>query len=311
MTSGKFQPLLARTRTVRTSLGLRAFDCVQFVVVRDGSALVFSEFGECFARAGDVLMLGANVLCGAQPEGQVTVTTISVDTDYLLDQLFWQYVALLGDRLQAQGFADTVYTEPAQLLRLGEPTAERLAPWLDELVTLSLDGQYQLRFHRMQVLWHLVIDEISPLIRTSPIRTMPTQRARIRPTSPRERRFAPLRAEARQVRDVLRSEFQRGWSLPELARLVHLSEKQLVRVFTDAYGKTPLTYLTMVRVEAMARLLRETELSVAETARAVGWASRNRATAAFRDCAGITPSRYRMMQQMPAGMRSFRTPPPT
>lgn len=294
----RFQPILARTRTFHGPVGPVAYDCVKLVVVRDGSALIYSEFGERYANVGDVLLLGANVLCGARPEGHITVTTMYLNTDYVLDQLFWQYVDLLRDRFSAQRFADTIYTEPAQLMRLGEDRTGLLMPWLDELVTLSVDGQYQERFHRMQALWHSVIDQVAPFIHVSSVKTMPSQRARTRPSVPRGRRFAPLRAEARAGQELLRERFEHPWSLPELAGAVHLSGKQLARVFVDAYGQTPLAYLTMLRVEARARLLRETDLSIAEVARRVGWASRNRAAAAFLECAGVTPARYRAMQRM-------------
>lgn len=242
-----FEPVLARTSTIHRPVGPVAYDCVKFIIVRDGSAILFSEFGERPVRPGDVVLLGANVLCASEPEGHVTVTTIYADTDFLLDQLFWQYADVLRDRLDAQGFADTIYTEPAQVLRLGEDRSGMLMPWLDELVALSVDGHYRERFHRMQALWHAIIDQIAPYIRITPYRTSPHQRARLRPTLPRGRRFAPLRAEARQVRDVLRSDIARSWGLAELAGMVHLSTKQLSRVFVDAYGKTPLTYLTMLR----------------------------------------------------------------
>lgn len=306
-----YDPLIARTRTIHRPIGPLAYDCVKLIVVRSGSAILFSEFGERPVRPGDVLLLGANVLCGSEPEGHVTVTTIYADTDFLLDQLFWQHADVLQDRLDAQGFADTIYTEPAQVLRLGEDRAGMLMPWLDELVALSVDGVYRERFHRMQALWHAVIDQISPFIRITPYRTSPHQRARLRPTLPRDRRFTPLRAEARQVRDALQSDIARSWTLPELAGMVHLSTKQLSRVFTDAYGKTPLTYLTMLRVEEMARLLRETDLTIEQTGRRVGWRSRNRASAAFRECVGITPSRYRAMRSADSSMPTFETSLPT
>ena len=258
-----------------------------------------------------MVLLGANVLCGSEPEGHVTVTTIYADTDFLLDQLFWQYADVLRDRLDAQGFADTIYTEPAQILRLGEDRSGMLMPWLDELVALSVDGHYRERFHRMQALWHAIIDQIAPFIRITPYRTSPHQRARLRPTLPRDRQFAPLRAEARQVRDVLRSDIARSWGLAELAGMVHLSTKQLSRVFVDAYGKTPLTYLTMLRVEEMARLLRETDLSIEQAGRRVGWRSRNRASAVFRECVGITPSRYRAMRSAGSSVPTNETSVPT
>lgn len=306
-----YRPLIARTRTVRRPVGPVAYDCVKLIVVRDGSAILLGEFGERPVNPGDVVLLGANVLCGSEPEGCVTVTTIYADPDFLLDQLFWQYADVLQDRLDAQGFADTIYTEPAQILRLGQDRAGMLMPWLDELVALSVDGAYRERFHRMQALWHAVIDQVAPFIRISPYRTSPHQRARIRPALPRDRRFTPLRAEVRQVRDALRSDIARNWGLPELAGMVHLSTKQLSRVFVDAYGKTPLTYLTMLRVEEMARLLRETDLTIEQAGRRVGWRSRNRASAAFRECVGITPSRYRAMRSASSSMHMNETSVPT
>lgn len=241
----RYDPLIARTRTIHHPTGPVAYDCVKLIVVRSGSAILFSEFGERPVGIGDVILLGANVLCGSEPEGHITVTTIYADTDFLLDQLFWQYADLLRDRLEAQGFADTIYTDPAQVLRLGEDRTGMLMPWLDELVGLSIDGVYRERFHRMQALWFSIMDQVAPFVRFAPYRTSPHQRARIRPCLPRDRRFTPLRAEAQQVRDALRSDLTRGWELPELATMVHLSTKQLSRVFVDAYGKTPGAYLTM------------------------------------------------------------------
>ena len=116
---------------------------------------------------------------------------------------------------------------------------------------------------------------------------------------PRDRRFAPLRTEAREVEELLRGRIAYDWSLPELSARVHLSSKQLGRVFVEAFGKTPLAYLTMLRVQEMARVLREPDVTIAEAGRRVGWRSRNRATEAFREHAGITPARYRQMQRMP------------
>lgn len=74
-------------------------------------------------RIGDAVLLAANVLCGIEPEDHVTVTIVYVDADYVIDQVFWQYVGFLQDRFDAQDFAATIYTEPAQVLRLGDPFA--------------------------------------------------------------------------------------------------------------------------------------------------------------------------------------------
>lgn len=175
-------PLLARTTTVRRPVGPVGYDCVKLIVVRDGSAFLFSEFGQQAVKSGDVVLLGANVLCGSEPEGHISVTTLYLDTDYVLDQLRWQYAAFLHDRLDAQGFAETIYTEPAQILRLGEDRAGMLMPWLDEMVRLSVDRHPVRHYLRMQALWFQVAYVIAPFIKVSPVRLSSSQRAHIRPT---------------------------------------------------------------------------------------------------------------------------------
>lgn len=61
-----FQPLLARTWSIRRPLGPVAHDCVKLIVIRDGSAFLFSGFGQQPVKPGDVVMLGANLLCGSE-----------------------------------------------------------------------------------------------------------------------------------------------------------------------------------------------------------------------------------------------------
>lgn len=290
-----FEPLVARTQTVHRPVGPVAYDCVKFIVVRDGSAFLFSEFGQQPVKPGDVVMLGANVLCGSEPEGHITVTTLYLDTDYVLDQVRWQYAGFVCDRLDAQGFADTIYTEPAQILRLGEDRAGMLMPWLDELVALSVDGDFVRHYLRMQALWFQIAYVIAPHIKVSPVRISPSQRAHIRPTLPRDRRFAPLRVEVRQAASLLREQPARRWTLDDLAAEVHLSPSRLSALFVEAYGKTPLTFLTMIRAEQLAKLLRETDLTVTAAMQRVGWHSRSHATRLLREYVGVTPGYYRTM----------------
>lgn len=292
-----FEPLLARTRSIHHSAGPVAHDCVKVIVVRDGSAILFSEFGQKPVAVGDVVTLGANTLCGSEPEGYITVTTVYLDTDYVIDQVFWQHVGLVWDRLDAQHFAETLYAEPAQILHLGEDRVGLLMPWLDELVTLSVDGGFAEHFYRMQALWFSIAHVVVPHIATSPVRMSSTQRPTTKPVPPRLRRFAPLREEARTVAGLLRDEPERRWTVDALAQTVHLSPSQVGRVFVDAYGKSPIAYLAMLRAERMARLLRTTDTPVAVIARQVGWGDPDFAARQFRRSVGLTPSRYRAMSR--------------
>ncbi|MGA4508295.1 helix-turn-helix domain-containing protein [Propionibacteriaceae bacterium G1746] len=270
------------------------------VFVRSGSAIVFSEFGHQAVGVGDAVLIGPNVLFSAEPEELVTVTAVYVDTDFALDQFFWQHSTVLHDRLDAQGFAEKVYSEPAQVLRLDRDRAGLVAPWLDEMVALSVEGCFPQRFNRLQALWFAVMDVLAPYIRISQVRLTPLQRARSRPVLPRTRRFAPLRREAMLAREALHQNVAHPWTLGELAKTVRLSPQQLTRVFAEAFGKTPIAYLTMLRVQEMARMLRETDLPVAAAGRRVGWSSRSRATEAFTKHTGLSPSHYRAMRPVSA-----------
>lgn len=53
----QFQPLIARTQTVHRPVGPVAYDCVTVILVRDGSALLLSEFGKKPVKLGDVIVL--------------------------------------------------------------------------------------------------------------------------------------------------------------------------------------------------------------------------------------------------------------
>ncbi|WP_318283790.1 helix-turn-helix transcriptional regulator [Rhodococcus ruber] len=290
-----FSPIAARSQTVRSVTAPVAYDCIALTFVRAGSTVLLSEFGERHVTTGDVVMLSANTLCGSVPEDTVTTTTLYLDHDYLVDQVFWQYAAILADRLQANELIESVYAEPAQVLRIGEDRVGYIAPWLDELVALSLDGPVPARFYRTQALLFSVIDVIAPFVKVTMARETPTQRRTTCPTVPRHRAFAPLRAEARRAADLLRDEPDRHWTLPELANSVHLSPSQLGRVFVDAYGKTPIAYLAMIRVERMAALLRDTDQPISLVARRVGWGDSDYAARQFRRCVGMTPRQYRSL----------------
>lgn len=68
-------------------------------------------------------------------------------------------------------------------------------------------------------------------------------------------------------------------------------------MFVEAYGKTPLAFLTMIRAEHLAKYLRETNLTVAAAMHQAGWHSRSHATRLFRQYVGVTPGHYRRMHR--------------
>ena len=298
-----FTPILVRTRSDHAPVPPVAFDCMKLIAIRAGSARLFSEFGSRHVNVGDVVVLAANTLCGAEPEGWVTTTTLYLDRDYVIDQVFWQHAARFKDRLDASDFLDASYAEPAQVVRLGEDRAGLLMPWLDELAALSVDGQHANNFYRAQALLSAVLDVIVPHLAVTGDRVTPTQRTTVVPSTPRHRAFRPLRAEARRAAELLATEMDRRWSVPELASLVHLSPSQLRRIFTDAFGKSPIAYLALLRAEKMAHLLKATDSPISLIAASVGWRDSDFAARQFRRSVGVSPSEYRRISH------SIPTPP--
>lgn len=66
-------------------------------------------------------------------------------------------------------------------------------------------------------------------------------------------------------------------------------------MFVATFGKSPIAYLAMLRVERMAHLLRDTNMPIRAVAREVGWGDPDFAAQQFHRCIGVTPSRYRKM----------------
>lgn len=113
--------------------------------------------------------------------------------------------------------------------------------------------------------------------------------------SGRPDRAAPVREDAR-VRTaiaVMRERLAEPLTLADIAGEVYLSAFHLLRVFKEATGETPHRFLTRLRVEEAQRLLRGSDLSIAEIAPRCGFASPGALSTAFLRHTGVRPSVYR------------------
>jgi YesN/AraC family two-component response regulator len=78
-----------------------------------------------------------------------------------------------------------------------------------------------------------------------------------------------------------------------LAQAAGMSERQLYREFREAFGMTPRRYLTRLRLEQAAELLRTTDLGADWIARDVGYPSFSTFCRLFKRAFGLTPSEWR------------------
>ncbi|MGD1908225.1 MAG: helix-turn-helix transcriptional regulator [Leptolyngbyaceae cyanobacterium] len=97
-----------------------------------------------------------------------------------------------------------------------------------------------------------------------------------------------------QAATLLRSQLANPPSLETLARQVGTNRLTLTQNFRKLYGTTPFGYLRDFRLMRARRLLMTSELSINEIAAAVGYTSRSRFAAAFRQRTGFNPKAFQL-----------------
>jgi len=97
------------------------------------------------------------------------------------------------------------------------------------------------------------------------------------------------------VRDVILSSLDRPLTLAEMAQEVGLSRFHLHRLFRAVYGKTPHRYLTDARLARADRLLRETELEVAQVCLSLGFSSESSFSRLYKRKNGRSPGATRRL----------------
>ena len=83
------------------------------------------------------------------------------------------------------------------------------------------------------------------------------------------------------------------WTLPELARLCHMSRATFVRHFQQSMGRSATDLLMEIRMTLAAHELRRSSASVSVVAEAAGYQSDAAFQRAFKQHMGVTPARWR------------------
>jgi transcriptional regulator GlxA family with amidase domain len=103
----------------------------------------------------------------------------------------------------------------------------------------------------------------------------------------------PLLPHLRRARDLADTRYAEPLDLDALAGAAHVSRSHFCRRFADAYGETPMRYLTRRRIERAQDLLRSANLTVTEVCMLVGFSSLGSFSSRFRELVGEPPSVYR------------------
>jgi AraC family transcriptional activator of mtrCDE len=99
---------------------------------------------------------------------------------------------------------------------------------------------------------------------------------------------------------ALFSEPARAWSLPELARLCHMSRATLARQFQEKLGRSASDLQTEIRMTFAANELKKSPVSTGAVAELVGYQSEAAFQRAFKKQMGMTPAQWRKTRSAPS-----------
>lgn len=107
----------------------------------------------------------------------------------------------------------------------------------------------------------------------------------------------PIPPQILRMKELMDTQFGTSLSLDVLAQQLGQSKFHLSRTFLACYHMTPGAYLTRVRMEQAARLLRTSDLPVKEIGCQVGYPNDTYFVALFKKHYELTPKQYRTEQR--------------
>ena len=98
---------------------------------------------------------------------------------------------------------------------------------------------------------------------------------------------------AEKVHMFIKHHYMYPIKMADIAKEIHLSEKYMYRLFYRRFNRSPQAFLIQTRMEIAGALLKKGELSVSETAAAVGYASLPVFSKTFSGFYGCSPTKYK------------------
>ena len=109
---------------------------------------------------------------------------------------------------------------------------------------------------------------------------------------------APRDLAVERALGLMQANLTRRWTVRSLAKAAGLSRAAFARRFARSLGESPIARLARLRLERAARLLVESDASLAEVARSVGYSSEFAFSRAFKRHHALSPASFRRQQRV-------------
>jgi AraC-like DNA-binding protein len=100
-----------------------------------------------------------------------------------------------------------------------------------------------------------------------------------------------------EILELYMRTYKNNISVEELSKKLHISSRQLRRIISDSYSSTMTGQKNRLRIETARRLLKETDLSIAEIAEETGFNSPEYFSRCFKKMCGVSPDAFRKSKE--------------
>lgn len=256
------------------SLSLHTHDFIELVLILSGRAMHLTGGADYSLVAGDAFVIKPGVAHGYAQTEELELCNIL----FAPERLAWPQAELS----QLPGYHALFALEPSfrdthrfqSRLFLSPAMREQVMEW-----TSLLERELQSRSDGFRQMSLALLIRIIGLL----------SRAYTGMTTPTSRTLLAVNAVVSHIERHYAGEL----CLSALARMAHMSERNLQRYFQRAFGVRPMDYINRLRVTKACQLLNERQLTVSEVADAVGLPDSSYFARVFRRLAGVSPSGYR------------------
>ena len=131
------------------------------------------------------------------------------------------------------------------------------------------------------------LDSAEALVLSTLISTLPLLRKEMQAKTPRKVDYAE------KAYILIKDKYMYPLRMRDIAKEIHISEKYMYRLFIERFRISPQQFLIKTRMEVARELLQKNNLSVSETATAVGYASIFAFSKTFLNYFGVNPSSFK------------------
>jgi AraC-like DNA-binding protein len=115
----------------------------------------------------------------------------------------------------------------------------------------------------------------------------------LNPAEPEKEKKSRENLYVKAVVDIINTNFHNKMTVEQIAEHIGLNMSYLGKLFKDEKGITIKNYLTSVRIQRACELLRNTEYTVADIARSVGYQDQLQFSKIFKKYRSVSPARFR------------------